>query len=807
MLAGPFFHSDPIGLTLAADQRFGLLDPYVDAVWQVNLNPTKPLALETSFCLQAKKFSLFPVFLINRQPIWIISDFFSQPRVDEIFSNYARLTCTPAAGFQACLEVWAQTSTSLLCQLRLNNLTESKALLGIQAAAELIPLEGTAGMGPAMLQYQPYLSGKTGNFYLSLAASGQAAPVYSPFSALQYEGRVAPQEALTFIWRCSAALDEETSVKRAFQPFPENWDAAIANLRLSQRAELLEISTPIADWDAVFLTCQNTAQQALIRTEADPEGLIFYANRSPDYSYTQFMTAPKLNLPLEPNIQALALAQLFQMLLPLHPSEAAAVFLAQLPLLSDPPMVPGLGRKVLPFPCLAQLAVQVYAQTGDNQFINEIYPQIRETCLAWFELTQDRDGDGLPEWAVLAQTGWSDHPTFNIFNPKRLATRIATVESLALGQLLLDELLALQKLARAVEDQATADHVTTLHTKLTYQMEALHAQLPIASCWDRDSHQVTSQAMLFEGSIAELEQQTLSLAQAARINAKLLIGLTALKPAQVHILGESPDGSPIEETLPSAALSRLEELLFFTTERVYQKVNRISVSELSDQTWLTIYVADLGVRDIGWYLTYMPAENLEPPEQPETTVGEKTANQASPAPAGFSAGLYGLPEYEQVTESAHLTGVVNPAWNGLVLKHLLAIEAKQEAVELFTSLMHGAIQVLKQEHCLYDGYSSQSALPLGKRNGLTGLLPLQTFLQLAGIRLLAPDRVQVSGEFPFPWQLSLRYRGLEVVREGKNTTVTFPDGNMHHHFGSQPRTFFAQSAPEPAEDQIEDEDQ
>jgi len=33
----------------------------------------------------------------------------------------------------------------------------------------------------------------------------------------------------------------------------------------------------------------------------------------------------------------------------------------------------------------------------------------------------------------------------------------------------------------------------------------------------------------------------LRLAQAARINVKLLIGLTAPKPTQVHILGESPE--------------------------------------------------------------------------------------------------------------------------------------------------------------------------------------------------------------------------------------------------------------------------
>jgi hypothetical protein len=61
---------------------------------------------------------------------------------------------------------------------------------------------------------------------------------------------------------------------------------------------------------------------------------------------------------------------------------------------------------------------------------------------------------------------------------------------------------------------------------------------------------------------------------------------------------------------------------------------------------------------------------------------------------------------------------------------------------------------------------------------------LQIFLELAGIKLSTPDRVQVAGEYPFPWRLSIRYRGLEVVREGKNTIVTLPDGSVHHHFGS-----------------------
>jgi len=32
-----------------------------------------------------------------------------------------------------------------------------------------------------------------------------------------------------------------------------------------------------------------------------------------------------------------------------------------------------------------------------------------------------------------------------------------------------------------------------------------------------------------------------------------------------------------------------------------------------------------------------------------------------------------------------------------------------------------------------------------------------------------------------------------VMREGKNTIVTLPDGSVHHHFGSQPRMFITKS--------------
>jgi len=218
-------------------------------------------------------------------------------------------------------------------------------------------------------------------------------------------------------------------------------------------------------------------------------------------------------------------------------------------------------------------------------------------------------------------------------------------------------------------------------------------------------------------------------------------------------------------------------------------------------------VADLTLRDIGWYLAYTPEEKLKSLELTKGAKDGFNPDEEDPPQSIFASSLYGLPNYEQKTEEALKTGSVNPAWNSLVLRHLLEVGAKPEAVELFTSLMRGAVQVLQKEHHLFEAYNSQNALPLGKSNSLTGLIPLQIFLELAGIKLLAPDRVQVAGDYPFPWRLILRYRGVEVVREGKNTTVTLPDGSVHHHYGSQPRMFFTQPSTESADNQVEDKDQ
>jgi hypothetical protein len=68
---------------------------------------------------------------------------------------------------------------------------------------------------------------------------------------------------------------------------------------------------------------------------------------------------------------------------------------------------------------------------------------------------------------------------------------------------------------------------------------------------------------------------------------------------------------------------------------------------------------------------------------------------------------------------------------------------------------------------------------MGERNTLAGLAPLGLFLETLGVRLLSPCQVHLSGFNPFPWPVTVKYRGLTVLRRKDSTVVTFPDGQSH----------------------------
>ena len=778
MSTGPFFNTDPILLTLAADQRFGPLNPELDAVWQIKLKPNGPLALETNFGLRVERFRIFPVFLVNNKAITEIGAFLSPPRVDLIRSNYVSLSCSPAAGLQARCEFWAAWSDTLLSRVSLTNTGSSPINLGIQSAADLRPREGIQGMNAAVRGYQPYLLGSSGSLFVAAAHVEDARVVSSPYPALQQTMEIAPGGTFTIRLRCCTGMDASALEAKLFQPHPDNWDAQIARLALRHQADLLRVSTPNPEWDAVFLSAQNQAFQLLARSEREPDLPFYLERRSPEQSFAEHADGNNALTVLQPPFNALSLYQLTQVLLPTQAQTAAKIFSGRINSLPDCSRLPGNYRVVLPFPCLCANALSIFLQTRDHDFLKSVYSRLRRYTLTWFDKDHDLDRDGLPEWLTISQTGWHNHPSFNFLNPHGLFTWIAAVENLGLCQLLARELDALEQIARALNDLETSTVAQSLSHRLADSLDKIREILPEASCWDRDTHLSTPHSVFFEGAFSDIPRG-IHLNPASRVNIKLIFSASVSKPACVCLRGTDAAGKMLEERVDASEILRLADCLALTSNSVFSRLESVSAPDLDGQTWTQLYAADLTLRDVGWFLAW----EASPP--PEESPERRQTNGEDP----FQAYPFGLPEYFGRADENDGPQLVNPAWNTLVLEGLIQRGDKRSACALFASLMRGAAGVLRGEHASFEAWKSLDNLPAGTRGAAAGLVPLQAFLDLVGVRILAPDKVQISGEYPFDWPLTLRYQGLEITRSGKNSTITLPDGTVCHHFGSQAKTF------------------
>jgi hypothetical protein len=232
-----------------------------------------------------------------------------------------------------------------------------------------------------------------------------------------------------------------------------------------------------------------------------------------------------------------------------------------------------------------------------------------------------------------------------------------------------------------------------------------------------------------------------------------------------------------------------------TTRFVYNHIDEIVINGLEKQDRVSVSIMDFSKKDITLFLPLW--------------AGIPDANYAAELVSGTIlasdrfGGKFGIPDYPLISGSAQgnvksvpggsttlsskqAISVSNPIhipWNALIGEGMLKYDLRQEAAVLTTHLMAGVIQNLKQEHAFASAYQANSGAAIGKRNHVQGLAPLGLFLDTLGVRIESTldipgssHRVVLSGKNPFPWPVTVKYRGLTITRNAEETYVTFPDG-------------------------------
>jgi len=759
---GPFFSSDAIGLTFAADQQFLNAPGVLDAVWQLETEDCAPVSLMSTLGLQARSFQIMPQVSLNKISQDRIQDFFCPPSIDLVFSNYVRLTVTPNADVKAVIEFWIRSGDWVQGRISITNHGDTNIEAGARLAARLIALQGSSELKPTRQGFQTNLKGQTGSLSLHLSMEGSSKTVLSPNLALEQSKHLSPGQTLQAVWQCEIQKNGNENFLGS-KSFPTNWDGEIARLEVANQARLIQIITPQANWDAAFYSDQNQAFQLLRKVG---QGRI-----SPDKTRSTHSASTPTNAVAHTGISAVELWQLTGSLLPAQPQLAAKLlsdYLAQAT--ADYDKNP---RAALPFPCLCDLAWRVHQQYQLKEYLLEIYPALKRLCLAWFTPEHDRDQDGVPEWTNIEQCSLSTLPAFNLFDENGLATRINYTEQLNLAALLEIELGELRKFAQIAEDHSTLtvidDHLSVLNS-----FTASFAENGFASgCLDSTSHRWHAGEVLYEGDLKGFGSKSIYLRKPARLNFRLKSALLLKKPPVFYLHGENAEGEQVVEPVEPANLLWLPGSFFYTTSQIFARIDKLSDLQIGD-CHLRIHQADLESHDLGVLLA-TPIE-----------VDENDTSNGVSLQSVLATTNYGLPE--DLDPNAEKK-VVNLGWNLLILANLIRKDEVGAAFQLLSQLLQAQIYHLNLEHNNTDRWNCQNGRLLGLRNTIGGLVPVSLILELAGIRILNENKVSLRGQNPFPWLFKVQYRGLEVTRDGKNATVRFPDGTIQHHFGSAQKIF------------------
>jgi hypothetical protein len=115
-------------------------------------------------------------------------------------------------------------------------------------------------------------------------------------------------------------------------------------------------------------------------------------------------------------------------------------------------------------------------------------------------------------------------------------------------------------------------------------------------------------------------------------------------------------------------------------------------------------------------------------------------------------------------------------WNTMLGEGLVDYGYRAEAAELIRRLMQGMLYCLKEEKAFREAYNPDQLEGLGDRDYLWGVAPVALFMHALGVRIVSPRKVYLCGRNPFPWPVTVRHKGLTVVRALTATTVLFPSG-------------------------------
>ena len=766
---------DPLSLTLAADSRLSIPDYLNDHTWELMLSGGEPatLSLRTTYGLRAKSMRIFLRFSENGKSVSDPSAFALPPTVRRFYPNFLIVEYSPLPNIDVVTEYWVPQSNAICGRVTVANKSNAVRRVRLEVCAALAPIDGQV-MTATQFQLVNVLAGKTSGLVPVLFLTGGPAHGSGPHPSLYIDLELGPGATRQLTWSQAALKELQPSFELARQTAARSWEAERARLEMLNSSQMIDIRTGDRDWDAAFALSQTAAFRLFFPPNEHLPNPSIVSVRGPDNGYS-----PKgdgTDYPASWNGQTPYEAYYLASVLPVSSAaqDLFGNFLAvqnEEGMIDGRPSLSGQKGRFLAAPILASLAWKFYEKTQDEKYLSQIFPPLLKFFWSWFSPDCDEDRDGLPQWRHILQTGFDENPLFDAWHDWSLGVDITQLHSPELESMLYQEAATLIKMAELLERN---DALTLLHE------QAARLRTSIDAMWQprtglyhyRDRETGTSLA----GRVLARQQGPGMITTKMKFDGpvRLLVEVQSQNPMvkRPEIRIHQFSTKPADEIVSNSAYQRRNNGLIYTTQKTYARLAKVQVKGLEEGDTVIVSTLDFTSED---HTLLMPLWAGIPDEQHAQVMIGRALLDASRfhRPYGIPAcpvAPSGHPEAEAVFTAVHLP------WNLFVCEGLLRYGFRSDAARIMAHFMTAIVQNLKQNHAFFARYHAETGIGIGERNVLTGFAPVGLFLQILGVQIHSSTRVRLEGENPFPWEVTICYRGLKVVRGLNKTVVTFGNG-------------------------------
>jgi hypothetical protein len=701
--------------------------------------------------------------------------FIAKPTLRRYYPNFLTLDFTPLENLNITTEFWIPESHAAAGRVIFTNKSNAVRNLKLEVCAALSPLDGQP-LIPTQQQLVNILAGQTGGIAPVIFATGGPKHGDGTHASLVVDLELGPGSTrqITF---AEAALDTvELSFELARRIAARPWEAERARIEMLDASQTLDIRTTDPDWDAALMFSQKAAHGLFFSGNGKLPNPTFVSARNVDNGFS-----PKGDgADYSPSWSGQSPLDAYYISSILHgsPCVTKGLLLNFLTAqtedgeVDNKPGIAGQRSKLLAAPLLATLAWRYYQAAPDDSFLTEVYPKLIKFFWSWFSPAHDRNRDGIPEWDHILQTGFEDNPVFDVWHPWSQGLNISLVHNPALESMLYREAKSIAKIAKQLgkPDEETALIQAQVEKLKDSIIAGWNAGKSFYSYRDYETGLVSTAKVIAKKKGDGNMRPKFEVEQPVRLLIEIQTKNPAAKRPEVEISEYFAKKKGEVETILGHQFQWRTGGLVATTQRTYTRVGRVSVSGLEEKDKVIVKVIDTNGEDLTLAL---PIWAGIPEAQQANAMIARNMMAADRFDRSF-----GLPSLaESPDEEADLVSMsVNLPWNQLIGEGMLAYGFRSEATMLAARLVTAVIQNLKQNRSFYQRYHAEKGTGMGERNSLQGLAPVGLFMQALGVNIISATKVKLAGKNLFPWTVTVKYKGLTVVRSTEQTVVMFPNG-------------------------------